>query len=279
MDDIRRQDQRLLIREMCQPWRIIFGIGGALMSFAAFSSTQTPFFFMAGAVCIGGFGLTAWKAAERRKFTNKRLESLWSGCRDRHMRFEDVLKKMSREQIADLQEMPNTIHKVAINLYAALRRADLILAEVQLTEQGLYNQPPTWTASPADAQSKELYRIADKNIAEYRTQFAGVLAGVQRTEAQSAVFMTTLDSLRMKMLNYRLVGRSPELNSGEFLSALAEARAQLQSIDQALDELDLGHYPRTISTTVPEASSVTAPPAVPDGAIEDAIARLKQGQS
>jgi hypothetical protein len=28
---------------------------------------------------------------------------------------------------------------------------------------------------------------------------------------------------------------------------MAEARAQLQSIDTALDELDLSHYPKTIS--------------------------------
>jgi hypothetical protein len=59
--------------------------------------------------------------------------------------------------------------------------------------------------------------------------------------------MTTLDSVRVKMLGYRLVGRSPELATHEFLSAIAEARAQLQSIDTALDELDLSHYPRQIS--------------------------------
>jgi hypothetical protein len=112
-------------------------------------------------------------------------------------------------------------------------------------------QPPVWQAAAHDPQSKELYRIADKNIAEYRSHFAGVMAGVQRTEAQSAVFMTTLDTLRMKMIGYRLVGRSPELGSSEFLDALAEARAQLEAIDTALEELDLGHYPKTISVIPP----------------------------
>ena len=119
------------------------------------------------------------------------------------------------------------------------------------TERGMLNQPPTWTASSNDPQSRELYRLADKNIAEYRAQYAGVMAGVQRTEAQSAVFMTTLDTLRMKMIGYRLVGRSPEMASQEFLEALAEARMQLQSIDTALEELDLGHYPKTISVVPP----------------------------
>jgi hypothetical protein len=91
------------------------------------------------------------------------------------------------------------------------------------------------------------------------------MAGVQRTEAQSAVFMTTLDTLRMKMIGYRLVGRSPELSSHDFLEALAEARAQLQSIDTALEELDLGHYPKTVAS-VP-------PPPIPD----DVRHRIEQG--
>jgi hypothetical protein len=147
--------------------------------------------------------------------------------------------------------MPATIREVAQGLYLALRRADIISHEVESSEKGLYNTPPVWEAPSRDAQSKELYRLADKNIAEYRAQFAGVMAGVQRTEAQSAVFMTTLDTLRMKMIGYRLVGRSPELASHDFLEALAEARAQLQSIDTALEELDLGHYPKTISVVPP----------------------------
>jgi hypothetical protein len=88
------------------------------------------------------------------------------------------------------------------------------------------------------------------------------MAGVQRTEAQSAVFMTTLDSLRMKMIGHRLVGRGPELSSQDFLEALAEARAQLQSIDTALEELDLGHYPKTIAAV---------PPPIPDDAIQQRL--------
>lgn len=86
------------------------------------------------------------------------------------------------------------------------------------------------------------------------------MAGVQRTEAQCAVYMTTLDTLRMKMIGYRLVGKSPEMSSQDFLEALAEARAQLQSIDTALDELDLGHYPKTISVV---------PPAIPEEIVQE----------
>ena len=51
----------------------------------------------------------------------------------------------------------------------------------------------------------------------------------------------------LKMLSYRHVGRDPSLGSRDFLAALAEARAQLSAIDKALDEVDLSHYPTTVS--------------------------------
>jgi hypothetical protein len=56
------------------------------------------------------------------------------------------------------------------------------------------------------------------------------------------------------------------MSSDDFLVALAEARAQLQSIDTALEELDLGHYPKTISVVPPTASERN-----------DLEERLKQG--
>jgi len=64
--------------------------------------------------------------------------------------------------------------------------------------------------------------------------------------------MTTLDNLRVKMLGYRLIGKNPSLSSEEFLSVLAEARAQLSAIDRALDELDLSHYPKTVAVVKPQ---------------------------
>lgn len=131
----------------------------------------------------------------------------------------------------------------------------MISHEVALTEKGLYNQPPPWVAPSHDPQAKELYRIADKNIAEYRQQFGAVMAGVQRTEAQCAVFMTTVDTLRMKMIGYRLVGRSPELSSQDFLEAMNEAKLQLRAIDEALEELELQPFPKTIAIQPPEADT------------------------
>jgi hypothetical protein len=250
MDEVRRQDVRLFLRELITPSRVIVYILCAGFAYGAFAN-ETPRYAIPIAFVLIWCGATAWSTSVRKRFRNKRMESLWSGCQDRLARFEEVLKRMRKEQIAELNEMPRTIRNVGAALYSALRRADIIADEVASTESGMLAQPPVWQAAAQDPQSKELYRIADKNIAEYRSHFAGVMAGVQRTEAQSAVYMTTLDTLRMKMIGYRLVGRSPELTSSEFLDALAEARMQLQAIDTALEELDLGHYPKTISAIPP----------------------------
>jgi hypothetical protein len=264
MDDIRRQDTRLFIRELTNPWRIVLtGSACMILYFVSVNSTNVGIFGLLVVIFITL--MTAWKDSVEKRFINKRMKALWDGCQDRMMRFEEVLKKTRKDKIADFNEMPSTIRGVAQSIYIALRRADMISHEVMQSERDLIAQPPVWKPSSHDAQSQELYRIADKNIAEYRQQFAGVMAGVQRTEAQSAVFMTTLDTLRMKMIGYRLVGRKPEMASHDFLEALAEARAQLQSIDTALEELDLGHYPKTIS--------VVPPPPLPD----DVRIKIEQG--
>jgi len=254
MDDVRRQDLRLFLVELISPLRVVLTFVALMLVVPALG--RVPVAGALGMILILFIaGMTAWSDSIRNRWLNKRMRALWNGCQDRMSRFEEVFKKMRREQVADLREMPQTIRGVSAALYLALRRADIIAHEVQQSEKDLYNQPPVWHSPGSDAQSQELYRLADRNIAEYRAQFEGVMAGVKRTEAQSAVFMTTLDTLRMKMIGYRLVGRSPEMSSHDFLEALAEARAQLQSIDTALEELDLGHYPKQISVV---------PPAIPE---------------
>ena len=253
MDDLRRHDQGRLVREALDPLRLLVSGAVALAIWVVFVQAQHAVVhaLLAWAVLIlAHLGFSA-RSADRKKWAHPRMASLWAGCEDRMARFEEVLRRMRRDQLADLHEMPQTIRGVSASLYLALRRADLVASEVEATERGMLGRPPTWEADTRDAQSRELYRLADRNIAEYRGHFAAVMAGVQRTEAQSAVFMTTLDSLRMKLIGYRLVGRSPEIGTDDFLTAIAEARTQLQAIDTALDELDLGHYPTTISVVPP----------------------------
>ncbi len=261
MDDIRKQDIALFVKEILSPWRVAayFILGFSVYAF--FSNLPWRVLSLPSvAFALAPIVMTAYNESVRKRFQGKRHEQMWDACRDRLARFEEVLKKMRKSHVADLSEMPRTIRGVAQALYVALRRADTIFTEVHKTEKEFYAQPSVWSAGSGDPQSQELYRIADKNIAEYRQQYAGVMAGVQRTEAQSAVFMTTVDTLRMKMLGYRLVGKSPELGSHEFLEALGEARLQLEAIDKALDELDLGHYPQMIAAM---------PPPTPASAIVD----------
>jgi hypothetical protein len=257
MDDIRRQDLHLFLKELLAPGRVIVSVIAGLFFYMFWKTTSgfesgipTRAWITWFAILIA-HGSLAWSASVKRRFLNKRFEALWNGCLDRLTRFEEVLKKLRKEQVADLHEMPKTVRNVAGSLYGALRRSDMIAHEVHSSEQGLYGGPPVWHAPSHDAQSKELYRIADKNIAEYKQRFEAVMAGVQRTEAQSAVYMTTLDTLRMKMLGYRLVGRSPELSSQDFLEALSEAKLQLAAIDSALEELELGPYPVMIAAMPP----------------------------
>ncbi len=256
MDDIRRQDLKVFLRELFAIPRVAIVLCVIVLIGAVFRVDSGSLYSFVRAVpawgiVLGTATLTAYNGSLEKRFINRRYQALWRGCQDRLSRFNEVLKRLRKEQLADLHEMPNTIRKVAESLYVALRKADMVSNEVLRTEHNLYVAPPAWSAAPTDPQSKELYRIADKNIAEYRHQYAGIMAGVERAEAQSAVFMTTLDTLRMRLLGYRLIGRSPEVPSQEFLEVLAEAKLQLQAIDTALEELDLGQYPKQISVLPP----------------------------
>lgn len=269
MDDVSRQDLRLFIRELLMPWRVVLlGIALAFIwTIPLFPQAIVQKAFMSTVLVIF-WAASSFSTSVSKRFRSKRYQAMWNGCHDRLVRFEEVLKKLKRDQAANLSEMPSTIRATSKSIYRALRRADTISHEVEQTEKDLYSAPPIWSEPSHDPQSKELYRIADKNIAEYRQKFAGVMAGVHRAEAQSAVYMTTLDTLRMQMLGYRLVGRSPEMSSHDFLEALAEARLQLQSIETALEELDLGVYPKTIAVV---------PPPMPASAVKEIEERLDQG--
>ncbi len=278
MHDIQRQDRKLFYKEVLSPSRIalsIILIPAAWLFFGLFSGFALPWKLAGVLAVIIGHALASYNASIGKRFIDKRYEILWNGCQERLKLFDEVLKKMRKEKVADLREMPTTIHRISQSLYLALRRADMICHDVRQTEKGFYNVPTKWAPAAQDAQAKELYRIADKNVAEYRTHFAGVMGGVERTEAQAAVFMTTVDSLRMKMIGYLLVGKSPEMSSKEFLETITETKMQLDSIDKALEELELTPFPKTI-TVVPSgdteeavqgsssADATTPPPMPPD---------------
>lgn len=261
-DEIRKRDLQVFAAESASIQRLAatVGIGVLIIGGVLAKSDQVGNL----AIWIPGIMLVlavhaylSWHASVAHRFYSQHMKALWEGCMDRLNRFHEVKAKAKDTSVADLNEMPRTIDTVAESVYRALRKADIIAHEVAHSESGLSPLPPA-SQQPSDAQSRELFQVADRNIAEYRLGMAAVMAGVQRSEAQAAVFMTTLDTLRMKMLGYRLVGRSPEMPSHEFLAAIAEAKLQLESIDKALDELDLSIYPKMVAAV--RTSSPTKAP-------------------
>lgn len=246
MDEIRRQDLRAFLRELFRFTRMVLWFGLAFLAYKILGGLKLWEGF--AVVPLLAWFATAYLDSIPRRFINRRFLLLWESCKDRLDRFNEALSHNRRQKIAEFEEMPKTIESVSHSLYLALRRADMMFQEITRSEgwlAGQPHQPPPIQSQ--DAQAQELYRIADKNIAEYRQHFSAVMAGVQRAEAQAAVFTTTLDTLRMKMLGYRLSGRKPELSSLEFLESLTEAKMQLEAIDKALEELELTPFPKTIA--------------------------------
>jgi hypothetical protein len=266
-EEIRKADQRIFWRAFLRPNRIILHVLFLLLcSMIASASGIFPIVIGLTFSSIVHYN-RADAAAKRKRFINSRFSSLWNGCRERFESFEEGIRKLKRADIAQFQELPDTVRDLAMTIYNALRRADILFEEVLQSEGVDRVRPGVPMFKPTDPQAQELYRIAEKNLGEYRGHYNELMAGIQRTEAQSTVFMTTLDNLRVKMLGYRLIGKNPSLNSEEFLSVLAEARAQLSAIDQALDELDLSHYPKTVAVV---------PPAVPEQDYHSALTSLEQ---
>lgn len=193
----------------------------------------------------------AIQAEHERRFIDPHFAELWYACRERYWAFERALDGLRNSDIAEFQELPKTVREVALNLYEALRWADLMNADIQESEGRSWIAPGIPEGDTQDRQASILYSLAHKNVAEYERNYAELTGGIERTKAQAAVYITTLDALRLKMLSYRHVGRDPSLGSHGFLSALAEARAQLTAIDHELDEMDISHYPTTAVVEAP----------------------------
>jgi len=249
MDEIKRRDVKLFISELVNFWRLVAFCAAVVIQL----KTQPPLGVSVGLVVfVLVIIVGAYRSSVERRFHYPKYKHLWKGCVERLERLRKALGSLKKSRVADLQDLPNTVESVADSLYMALRRADIVMHEVATSEGWLSGQnPPAGPPSP-DRQAQELYRIADKNIAEYRHHYQAVVSGAQRTEAQAAVFTTTLDMLRMKALGYRLVGQRTEMSSSEFLEAMTEAKMQLSAIDKALEELELTPFPKTIVIVPPD---------------------------
>lgn len=257
MNEIVRRDREILIRALVQPSRVI-GYG-AIFLFGLYVARQNlmsgnfPFLlFGLGISLIGAvkYGTDCVREANANRFMNKHYEALWVEASNRISRLNDALKQMGKDRLGDLTVLPVTVRNVGDSVYVALRRADMIYSEIEKSEGSLPHSTHLRSGRhPAsDEHVQELYRQADRNIAEYRQRFSGIYGALQRCEAQAAVFVTTLDNLRIRILGYRLMGRTPEIEMSEFKLAMDEAKMQLEAVDTALSELDYNSLPSSVTT-------------------------------
>ncbi|MBS1709267.1 MAG: hypothetical protein JSS65_11195 [Armatimonadetes bacterium] len=259
MDEIRRRDEEVFRRQFLSPGRVVvmaLMVCLAALTLTAHNPVAGFMGIITGAAVIGAIASAASREAKEKRFHSQRLRQQWALCEERVKRFHDAAGALRKRGLVDFQELPVTVEKLSKEIYIALRKADLIQEEVVQSEGSLRVPNVQMPTGMPDAQSQELYRLADRNIAEYQQHWKSVVSGIQRTEAQSVVFVTTLDALRIRMLNYRLAGRSPEVENREFLGVITEAKMQFAAIDKALDELEMTPYPQTVTFLPPIPTAV-----------------------
>ncbi len=252
MDEIKKHDLKVFLKALVGfpqlilllvgVWFTVFGISGIAENPAAGIS------IIFGTFLIGFNAYFAKKRSLFNRWQNARFRELYSACVDRRQRLDEALKKMKKSKIADLKELPKSADNLLSEIYSALRRADLLLHEVGLSESRI--SPPVLGNNHrlvSDQQAQELFKVADRNIAEYGQHFKAVVAGIERSEAQAVVFATTLDTLRVRMLGYRLTGKNVEADTKEFLNVVTEAKMQFQAIDKALEEIELTPFPEVVT--------------------------------
>lgn len=251
--EIRRRDLKVFWSRLLQPMQM--AVIAVILIAAMVSGTG----FMAwvlwnvGLIGLGWHGVKSWLGSLNDRFRHRRFKLLWDNAQDRLKRLDTALESLKKAEVADLKELPATVKAVAEGLYIALRRADAALSEVSQSEGFLLSQQDAPVPTAADKQAAKLWEAAHLTQKEYRRLLSGLLGSVERTEAQAALFSATLDTLRVKMLGYRLVGRPVEAPSVEFLRDLAEARMQLDSIDKALEELEMSPFPNSVDDAPEQA--------------------------
>lgn len=258
MYDYKEEDKKLFIQELLVPWRMMVALAAIAFPFMS----QNGAGIVITAIVWAGLARFAFNESTLKRFKSKRFSALWKGILDRSDRLDTVLKGFRGERLGNLNEMEDNIKRTQESLYRSLRRADYITREYLHTEANA--APPIWNHGTQDSQSRELYQMADKSIAEYKLLRQNLMGSVDRTEAQCAVFMTTVDVLRMKMLNHRLSGTDASVPMNEFLSTLAEARLQLDTIDRALEEINFDAYPTQLESNL---TRQTPPPLPPDAKV------------
>lgn len=278
MDEIRKRDIQVFLKELVSPGSVFVTLlAGGCLGMIAMNPFATPSgsMLVVGASVVLGLVISAYLRSIPRRFQDRRFGVLWREAQVREKSLKGALAKLKKSNIADLSELPTTVRRMMPEIYRALRRADMVQVEVRNSEKAFGPMTSASHRTINDPQAQELYRVADRNIAEYTTHLKAALAGVERAEAQAVVFSTTLDTLRIRMLNYRLTGRAPDLETREFLNVIAEAKMQFAAIDKALDEIEGMPFP-TLTTLAGEPVNASAESRARDAAEVEMRATLSQ---
>lgn len=288
MNAEQRHRREIVLKGIKSPLRIACATAAGLGLLSIFLPISTGY-HVAGAMLMlatGGLWYSNWVEDRKRPlFKYHPYVALWKTVVDRLERFEKAYAGVHGTLDDELPILKKKVLDTADTVFGALLRADVMRIELEKSEgpnAGAFLAAPDMSRPANDAKVQELYQLADRNMAEYRQRLGAVTSGIHRCEAQTTVFVTTLDNLRMRLLGYRLIGKSPEIEHQQFLDSIGSAKAELDAVDKALEELsfdrlvaqselEMAVAPVEVSPTLEDRlNQVTAPPPLPvDAKIED----------
>ena len=196
--------------------------------------------FIPLALGVAGWTLSALISRGNYRFRNVHYKNLWAKLQDRVRRFEGAYRKSPRILRQTLAETPGSVHRLVDAMYLALLRADAVRHTLEGLEpkdtpvRGMRMDPPA-----LDEQAKNIYDLARQSRSDYREQYQKMLAGVERTEAQVDLLISSLDNLRLRLLDHRVTGAKVEMPSDELIQNLQRHQSELTALQKAVDEVDL----------------------------------------
>lgn len=241
MNEIKRADRNILLGAIFNPFRLLGLIACGYVSFllAELGGVALGLGIAILAVALGMYAVAIRNDYVNKRFKNQEHKHLWDMVEDRLSRLRGAVKLAPDHVKSSMNDLPIRVERTAKQLYQSLRRADIVRCEILRSEGSLATASFPFQVSSPDTETTELYVLADKNVAEYKRHYLGIQARVTRTEGQCAVFISALDSMRVQILGHRLVGDSVPSEKQDFLQAMSDISAQLNSINIALTELNL----------------------------------------
>ncbi|GMV37287.1 MAG: hypothetical protein AMXMBFR61_17950 [Fimbriimonadales bacterium] len=247
MSERERAELKLFLRTLGRAGPIVVGLSLTLLSAGCLLPMMVvqlggsvAALLVPVALGFAGWTLSALLSRANYRFQNSHYKVLWDRVQDRVRRFERAYRKSPRVLKETLSETPDSVHRLVDAMYLALLRADAVRHMLEGLEpwdapvRGMRFEPPA-----LDEQARTLYDLARKSRSDYREQYQKMLAGVERTEAQVDLLVSSLDNLRLRLLDHRVTGSKVEMPSDELIESLQRHQSELTALEKAVDEVDL----------------------------------------